>query len=277
MAARELDRDGSIRLGAGTTSGAAAMRDEAATMTDESKFDTVAAEYAAGRPDYPAVLFETLAAELGRPLAGADVIDLGAGTGIASQQLAERGTRVTAVELSVPMLRQIASSPMVRPVQASANALPFRSAVADLVTCAQAWHWMDPDRAVPQFRRVLREGGVFAAWWNHIRRDAAWEAGQRARIDEANPSAASQHFRGPAARDFDTAFGLEVVRHDFAWEREVPLDVHLDNVGSKSFIAELPDPKAFLDRERELLLGVFPDALVTERFRTVLYAARGPR
>jgi SAM-dependent methyltransferase len=246
-------------------------------MTDESKFNTVATEYAAGRPDYPTALFDTIAAELGRPLAGADVIDLGAGTGIASQQLAERGARVTAVELSRPMLGQIAASAAVRPVQASANALPFRAAAADLVTCAQAWHWMDPDRAVPQFRRVLREGGLFAAWWNHNRRDAAWEAEQRARIDAANPAAASQHFRGPAARDFDTAFGLDVTRHDFAWDRAVPLDVHLDNINSKSFIAELDDPKAFLTRERELLLGRFPDGLVTERFNTVLYVAREPR
>lgn len=243
-------------------------------MTDASKFNTVAAEYAAGRPGYPAVLFETIAEELGRPLAGAHVIDLGAGTGIASRQLAERGARVTAVELSGPMLGQIAASPAVRPVQASANALPFRAAVADLVTCAQAWHWMDPDRAVPEMRRVLRAGGLFAAWWNHIRRDAAWEAGQRARIDAVNPAAAAQHFRGPAARDFDTAFGLDVVRHDFAWERVVPVEVHLDNVNSKSFIAELDDPKAFLDREREIVLGVFPDGLVTERFDTVLYVAR---
>lgn len=246
-------------------------------MTDESRFDTVAAEYAAGRPDYPAAVFEAIAEELGRPLAGARVVDIGAGTGIASRQLAERGAIVTAVELSGPMLGQIAASPAVRPVRASANALPFGAAVADLVTCAQAWHWMDPDRAVPEFRRVLREGGLFAAWWNHIRRDAAWEAEQRARIDAVNPSAASQHFRSPAARDFDTAFGLDVARHDFAWERAVPVEVHLDNVGSKSFIAELEDPKAFIDRERELVLGVFPDGLVTERFDTVLYLAREPR
>ena len=246
-------------------------------MADASKFNTVAAEYAAGRPDYPAALFEKVAAALGRPLAGADVIDLGAGTGIASQQLAERGARVTAVELSGPMLRQIAASPAVRPVQASANTLPFRAAVADLVTCAQAWHWMDPDRAVPELRRVLRTGGLFAAWWNHIRRDAAWEAAQRARIDAANPAAAAHHFRGPAARDFDTAFGLDVARHEFTWERVVPLEAHLDNVNSKSFIAELEDPQAFLDREREIVLGAFPDGLVTERFDTVLYVAREPR
>jgi SAM-dependent methyltransferase len=246
-------------------------------MADESKFNTVAAEYAAGRPDYPAALFEAIAGELGRPLAGAHVLDLGAGTGIASRQLAERGAVVTAVELSRPMLGQIAASPGLRPVQASANALPFGAAVADVVTCAQAWHWMDPGRAVPEVRRVLREGGLFAAWWNHIRRDAEWEDEQRARIDAANPSAASQHFHGPGARDFDTAFGLDTARHDFRWERVVPLDVHLDNIGSKSFIAELGDPPAFLAREREILLGLFPGGFVTERFDTVLHVAREPR
>jgi SAM-dependent methyltransferase len=245
-------------------------------MTDVSKFNTVAAQYAAGRPDYPAALFESIADELGRPLDGADVIDLGAGTGIASQQLAGRGATVTAVELSGPMLGEIAASAAVRPVRASANALPFRDAVADLVTCAQAWHWMDPERAVPEFRRVLRPGGLFAAWWNRMRQDATWEA-QRERIDAANPTAAGQHVRGPGITDFDTAFGLDVARHDFTWERVVPLEVHLNNINSKSFVAELEDPEAFMDREREILLAEFPDGLILERFDTALYVAREPR
>jgi 2-polyprenyl-3-methyl-5-hydroxy-6-metoxy-1,4-benzoquinol methylase len=76
-------------------------------MAERSRFDTVAGEYAAGRPSYPAELYDTLAKVLGRSLSGLDVVDLGAGTGIASRQLQARGARVTAVELSAPMLAQL--------------------------------------------------------------------------------------------------------------------------------------------------------------------------
>jgi SAM-dependent methyltransferase len=193
-------------------------------MAEHSKFDTVAANYAAGRPDYPAALYDTLERVLGRPLAGADTVDLGAGTGIASRQLAERGAVVTAVELSAPMLAQLAAtSPGVRPVRGTATALPLRGHRADLITCAQAWHWMDPALAVPEFIRVLRPGGVFAAWWNYTHRDSAWEHEQELRIEAANPN--WRQVSGPyGKRDDDFSQdggGLTVATHEFSWQRTI--------------------------------------------------------
>ena len=241
-------------------------------MAERSKFDTVADRYATGRPDYPPALFDALAQILGRPLAGADAVDLGAGTGISSRQLAARGARVTAVELSRPMiLRLAADSPGVRSVQGSAHAIPLRDACADLVTCAQAWHWIDPALGVPEVIRVLRPGGVFGAWWNHTLRDLPWERAQAARLDAAV---------GPWIRDynvpehFQTDYGLVPESRKFAWQRTVAVDVHLENLASKSYVAELPDPDAFLAAERAALLRVFPDGLVVERFTTELITVR---
>jgi SAM-dependent methyltransferase len=247
-------------------------------MAERSKFDTVAANYAAGRPDYPAALYDTLAATLGRPLTGADVVDLGAGTGIASRQLAGRGAVVTAVELSGPMLAELAAtSPGVRPVRGSATALPLRDHCADLVTSAQAWHWMDPALAVPEFVRILRPGGVFAAWWNQTHRDSAWEHEQERRIEAADPN--WRQVSGPyGKRDYE--FGenadLAVATHEFEWRRTVTLDRHLDNLVSKSYIAALPDRDGFLRTERAILSEAFPDGLVTERFGTFLVTASVP-
>lgn len=246
-------------------------------MAEQSRFNTVADQYAAGRPSYPAELFDTLGAELGRPLKGIDALDLGAGTGIASRQLTDRGACVTALELSGPMLAQLVShSPGVRAVQGSVHALPFRDDTADLITCAQAWHWIDPEVGVPEVRRVLRPGGIFAAWWNLTLRDSAWEAEQEERIARAVPDWADYQASTNSRKDFDTeeGFGLVVARHQFRWEREVPVDQHLQNLNSKSYIAELSDPAAFLAVERELLLDVFPTGVVTERFGTKLVTAR---
>jgi len=240
-------------------------------VAERSKFDTVAANYAAGRPDYPAALYDTLAQVLGKPLAGLDVVDLGAGTGIASRQLAERGARVTALELSGPMIEQLAAtSPGVRPVRGSATAIPLRGDCADLVTSAQAWHWMDPALAVPEFRRILRPGGVFAAWWNYTQRDSEWEQLQEERIN----AAADPDWRqvsSPFAQDGDELgpdFDLPVTSHAFAWERTISLDTHLDNLVSKSYVAALANRDEFLAAERAILSEQFPDGYVTERFGT---------
>ena len=248
-------------------------------MAESSKFDTVAASYAAGRPNYPAALYDTLADQLGRSLAGVHAVDLGAGTGIASRQLAERGAVVTAVELSGPMIAQLAAtSPRVRPVRGSATALPLRRRCADLVTSAQAWHWMDPALAIPEFLRVLRPGGVFAAWWNLTHRDSEWEHEQERRIDDADPQ--WRHTGGGPYGDRDNEFetypSLSVATHEFAWQRTIPLDRHIDNLASKSYIAALPDREEFLRTERAILAKQFPDENVTERFSTHMVTVNLP-
>lgn len=239
----------------------------------------MAASYAAGRPNYPAALYDTLASRLGRPLAGAHVVDLGAGTGIASRQLAERGAVVTAVELSGPMIAQLAAtSPRVRPVRGSATALPLRRHCADLVTSAQAWHWMDPALAIPEFLRILRPGGAFAAWWNLTHRDSGWEHEQEQRVEAADPGW-QQTGSGPyGARDneFETYPGLSVTTHEFAWQRTVPLDRHIENLASKSYIAALPNRDEFLRTERAILAKQFPQESVTERFSTHMVTVNLP-
>jgi SAM-dependent methyltransferase len=248
-------------------------------MAESSKFDTVAASYAAGRPNYPAALYDTLADQLGSSLAGIHAVDLGAGTGIASRQLAERGAVVTAVELSGPMITQLAAtSPRVRPVRGSATALPLRRHCADLVTSAQAWHWMDPALAIPEFLRVLRPGGVFAAWWNLTHRDSEWEHEQERRIDDADSQ--WRHTGGGPYGDRDNEFetypSLSVATHEFAWQRTIPLNRHIDNLASKSYIAALPDREEFLRTERAILAKQFPDENVTERFSTHMVTVNLP-
>lgn len=250
-------------------------------MAEFSRFDTVtvAASYAAGRPDYPAALYDTLASQLGRSLAGIHVVDLGAGTGIASRQMAERGAVVTAVELSEPMITQLAAtSPRVRPVRGTATALPLRRHCADLVTSAQAWHWMDPALAIPELLRVLRPGGVFAAWWNLTHRDSGWEHEQERRIEAVDPQW-RQTGSGPhGERDDEFAAypGLSVATHEFAWQRTIPLDRHLENLASKSYIAELPNREEFLRAERATLAKQFPGEKVTERFSTHMVTVNVP-
>ncbi len=247
-------------------------------------FGAVAGCYASARPDYPQGLYAALAELAGRPLEGALVVDVGAGTGIAARQMRDHGAQVIAIEPSAGMLAELVrASPGVRVVRGDGNALPLRDSCADFVTYAQAWHWTDPLRAVPEYRRVLRRGGAFAAWWNLTTRQAPWEVAQDERLVAACRAYQEIRDRYPNARGEVDPSALAASPHEpsakvaeFAWARRVALDVHLANLNSKSYIAALgPDGVArLLEAERAALLAEFPDGVVTEAYRSVLLVVR---
>ncbi|MFJ9415458.1 class I SAM-dependent methyltransferase [Streptomyces sp. NPDC101227] len=245
-------------------------RSTAATHAARSRsFDAVAAQYAASRPGYPPELFDAIEERSGRSLEGARVLDVGAGTGIATRLLAARGAEVTAVEPGPGMAAQLrADLPGTPLVRASGDALPFSDAAAfDLVCYAQAWHWTDPARSVPEAMRVLRPGGALALWWNTPHRETGWAADQDARLARRLPG----YDRHRITDDPDTLFRSHGLRPAFRaadWTRPVPLDTHLAMLGSHSQLAVADDSTvaAILEDERAALLDVFPDGIVQEEY-----------
>jgi SAM-dependent methyltransferase len=124
-------------------------------------FSGHAAEYAKFRPGYPPVLFDWLAGLT----AGHDLAwDCGCGNGQASLPLAERYLRVQATDLSAEQIAQAPAHPRISYRAAPAEDSGLPAASADLVTIAQALHWFDFDRFYAEVRRVLKPGGVIAAW-----------------------------------------------------------------------------------------------------------------
>ncbi|MGW1378840.1 class I SAM-dependent methyltransferase [Streptomyces sp. NPDC002446] len=234
-------------------------------------FDAVAAQYAAARPGYPPALFDAVEELAGRPLAGARVLDVGAGTGIATGLLTARGARVTAVEPGAGMAAELRTAhPGTRLVRALGDALPFADdAGFDLVGYAQAWHWTDPARSVPEAMRVLRPGGALALWWNIPDPGVAWAAEQEARLARRLPGYHA-HSVAPQAPDLirGLGLGLRPVARVLHWTRRVPLDTHLAMLGSRSYFAAIGPAAAapVLADERAALLDVFPDGTVEEAY-----------
>jgi SAM-dependent methyltransferase len=118
------------------------------------------------RPSPPAALFDLLCleAQTQRPNL---VVDLGSGTGLSTRPWAERAGEVIGVEASPEMREQAeaaTSAENVRFVQAYAQATGLPDAAADIVTCSQALHWMEPEPTFAEAARILRPGGVFAAY-----------------------------------------------------------------------------------------------------------------
>jgi SAM-dependent methyltransferase len=240
-----------------------------------SRFDAVAQQYDAGRPGYPDAVFDAIEELSGSFLAGACVADVGAGTGISTRELQRRGANVIAIDHGAQMLATLRSRRPRTPVAlADANALPLGDGVVDLVTFAQSWHWVDLGRAPQEVTRVLRRGGALAVWWNTAEDGAQrWLDEHRSRLRQAaGQGDVSTRFEAAWASIASAFAPLDVETTRVRWERSVPRDVILDEVRSKSYIAEL-GPRgaaAFVERERELL----PDAELRQPFVTRLAVVR---
>jgi SAM-dependent methyltransferase len=125
-------------------------------------FGAVADAYELGRPSYPAEAAAWLVGS-GR----AQVLELGAGTGKLTEQVAALGHHVLATDPLEPMLRHLVRRlPGVPVVRAAAEHIPLRGRSVDAVVGAQAFHWFDLERALPEIARVLRPGGHLGLVWN---------------------------------------------------------------------------------------------------------------
>jgi SAM-dependent methyltransferase len=128
------------------------------------RFTATVDDYAKHRPDYPPALIDWVTGWAPPP---ADVVDLGAGTGISSRLFAAAGYAVVGVEPNAAMRTKAAAhggGPRYVAGEAAATGLPAAS--ADLVLGAQAWHWFDLDATLPEVARVLRPDGYALAVWN---------------------------------------------------------------------------------------------------------------
>lgn len=124
-------------------------------------FGRVAEQYDRFRPCYPTALIDDLAA-----LHPADLLDIGCGTGKAARLLAARGLHVLGVEVD-PQMAGVARRHGLDVEVASFEAWQPRDRHFDLITCAQAWHWVDPAVAIPKAAALLRPGGTLAVFWNY--------------------------------------------------------------------------------------------------------------
>jgi len=124
-------------------------------------FSSLAAQYAAFRPGYPAALFAHLATLAPRR---ALAWDCACGTGQASVGLAEHFAQVIATDASARQIAAATSHPRIRYRVAPAEASGLADASVDLVSVAQALHWLTLAPFYAEVERVLVPQGVLAVW-----------------------------------------------------------------------------------------------------------------
>ena len=127
-------------------------------------FSNQAEAYRRSRPTYPEALVDLLVADA-MVAAGDPVADFGAGTGIFTRLLIERGFQVTAIEPNAEMRKQN-DVPTARWLDGTFESSGLGDASQRWAVSAQAFHWADPQRSLPEIRRVLQPRCLLTVLWN---------------------------------------------------------------------------------------------------------------
>jgi SAM-dependent methyltransferase len=129
--------------------------------TRRLSFGSVATDYDRYRPSPPPQALDWLI-----PPGAQAVLDLAAGTGAVTRELVGRAPRIIAVEPDERMRAVLtARCPEAEVLAGRGEDIPLPDASVDAVVISAAWHWLDPELAVPEITRVLRVGGVLGVMW----------------------------------------------------------------------------------------------------------------
>lgn len=203
-----------------------------------TSFGVAADAYERARPTYPEAAVDWLV-----PAGARRVLDLGAGTGKMSRLLVARGLDVVAVEPSDGMRAALeAAVPDVAVLAGTAESIPLPDGSVDAIVVAQAWHWVDAERASVECARVLRPGGRLGLTWNIRDLSVPWMA----ELEEL----LRRH--GETDDDDDPVIGSPfgpVERDATRWRYPIAPEAVLDLVASRSYIIVMDEA------ERTAVLG----------------------
>src|SRR6201999_3080373 len=192
------------------------MTQDSSKEAHARSFGTAAATYERGRPPYPPEALDWLL-----PGGARRVLDLGAGTGKLTRQLAGRGLDVVAVEPLAGMRAELS------------RVLPDTP-----VLDGQAWHWVNPQRAAPEVARVLRPGGTLGLVWNERDDREPWVAALNRIVEEQGRKKQADDMR--ARNDSDNPavgppFGpLDL--HQVPWVHDTTGPELVDMIASRSYV-----------------------------------------
>ncbi|MDO5727163.1 MAG: class I SAM-dependent methyltransferase [Bowdeniella nasicola] len=156
-------------------------------------FGQRAGEYRQVRPDYPDAILSAVCSH--RPHTA---VDIGAGTGIFTAQLQSHVNEVIAVEPDADLAAELAKRG-IRVARATGERTGLTASCADLVSYAQAWHWVEPTYASMEAARILRPDGILALVWNQLDVSRPWvhRLARIMRSGDVHPTRVAPQVAGP--------------------------------------------------------------------------------
>ncbi len=233
-------------------------------LNPTERFSDHADDYAKFRPGYPAAAVDWILDGVNGDGSTARVVDLGAGTGIFSRLLAERGVQVRAVEPNAAMRERgaSASTALVEWLSGSAEATGVDEGWADVVVAAQAWHWFRPDETGREVQRILRDGGRLAVVWNSDDTGSEQTRAFREVMQRfaTTPRVHEQMIDARAVSGL--GWPVNVRERGFAHSQRLTVDGLLGRARSASYAPKEPIARSAMEAE---LRGVFARFAVIER------------
>jgi SAM-dependent methyltransferase len=249
-------------------------------------FGSDARGYEAGRPGYPAEVYDILVSRCGLR-AGASVMEIGAGTGLVTRRLAAAGASVVAVEPDVRMAAHLATAvgSDVEIIRRTFEQSALPQDRFDLAVAAASFHWVDQAAGLPKLGQVIRPGGWAAVWWTIFDdpdREDAFRDALQAQTGDGDPGGQrNAQFELDAAarcRDLAELAGLADVNGSLIrWTAELDTAQLRALYASMIRIRRLPaaDQKRILDQISMLADRDF-GGRVRRPFITAMYTGRRP-
>ena len=204
------------------------------TWNPLSRFCDLASDYAKYRPSYPAAAIDFILEGIDTQLPIV-VADVGAGTGISSRLLAERGVRVLAIEPNADMRQAAAPHPLVEFRQATAEATSLSDASVDLVTCFQSFHWFNPEPTLLEFNRILKPSGRLGVIWHDWDENDEFTTNYNHLVLTASNYRPSDEYR-TMLESFASHYLVDIKHRVFPYEQEVSLTELVGFTRSQSIV-----------------------------------------
>lgn len=255
-------------------------------------FTGAASDYRLGRPGYPDAVYDLLRARGLGP--GSSVLEVGPGTGQATEVLLDAGARVTAVELGPELasgLQSTLPSPDLEVVVGAFEEVDVAGGPFDFLVSATAFHWVPTEEGLAKAAALLRPGGWLALWWTFFgdtaREDPFHEALQPMLTTHApelmiSPGSSGAVDSLPYALDVDARYGeiersgaFGPVHHEvFPWTgRHSPIEIRAMFGSFSNWLAiDVARREPLLD-ELERLATVDFGGVVERPYQTAVYLA----
>jgi len=163
--------------------------------SDMNQFNTIHQQYTRVRPTYPAAVYEEIAADM-RAIPANLAVDLAWGSGQSIDGLKRIARQIIGVDIGPNLLADARQRHLEVTFVSGSGEAP---GLADLVTIATAFYWMDRAKVIENVSGLLKPHGVFAVY----KSDFPWLLDPRNGIVERHLAEKWDRHRSPRLKDFD--------------------------------------------------------------------------
>ncbi|GAC1042011.1 class I SAM-dependent methyltransferase [Rhizobium sp. No.120] len=254
-------------------------------MEQRFTFDGVASLYNTSRPLYPDALFADVI-DFARLEAKDQVLEIGCGTGQATEGFARRGLSILALDPGAELIavarERLAEFPRVQFEQTTFEAWPGKPESFRLIFAAQSFHWVSPELRFAATAALLAIGGTLAVFGNVPMKpepplsEKFAEIYARHALQFAGPPVEAWYLPdGPFARELQQSDYFEApAHHCYYWSRSHTAQSYTD------LLRTLSSYRLLTEGQRETLFSELADAIDAHggvfelHYETHLYLAR---